>query len=76
MSMAASGMAAQTTPLEPKKNEGFWRHKIEANVARDERIDAALEEAGWMVVRVWEHEAPEAAADRIERLVRNRVQNL
>jgi len=59
----------------PKKNEDFWRQKIEANVARDKRIDAALEDAGWVVVRVWEHEAPEAAADRIERMVRGRMQN-
>ena len=59
----------------PKKNEVFWRRKIEANVARDKRIDAALEATGWMVVRVWEHESPETAADRIERLVRNRVKS-
>ena len=59
----------------PKKNEAFWRHKIEANVARDKRIDAALEEAGWVVVRVWEHEAPETAADRIERLVKDRAKS-
>ena len=60
----------------PKTNERFWRHKIEANVARDKRIDAALEEAGWVVIRVWEHETPEAAADHIERLVRDRAQHL
>ena len=59
----------------PKNNEAFWRHKIEANIARDRRIDAALEEEGWVVVRVWEHEIPEAAADRIERTVRDRKSN-
>ena len=57
----------------PKSNEAFWRHKIEANITRDRRIDAALEDAGWAVIRVWEHEAPEMAADRIERMVRDRM---
>lgn len=57
----------------PKKNGAFWRHKIESNMARDSRIDAALEEEGWMVVRVWEHERPESAADRIERIVKGRM---
>jgi len=56
----------------PKNNEAFWRHKIEANIARDRRIDVALEGEGWSVVRVWEHESPESAADRIERVVRGR----
>jgi DNA mismatch endonuclease, patch repair protein len=57
----------------PKTNEVFWRQKIEANMARDRRIDASLEEEGWVVVRVWEHESPESAAERIERVVRGRV---
>jgi DNA mismatch endonuclease (patch repair protein) len=59
----------------PKNNEAFWRRKIEANMTRDRRIDAALEEEGWIVVRVWEHENPEAAADRIERTVRGRARD-
>jgi DNA mismatch endonuclease, patch repair protein len=57
----------------PKSNEAFWRHKIEANMARDRRHHAALKEDGWIVVRLWEHEPPESAADRIERLVRSRA---
>ncbi len=57
----------------PKTNAEFWRSKLEANVARDRRVDAALREAGWAVVRVWEHEAPEEAADRIEATVRGRA---
>ena len=32
--------------------------------------DARLRAAGWTVVRVWEHEDPSEAAERIERAVR------
>nr|NLI49831.1 DNA mismatch endonuclease Vsr [Propionibacterium sp.] len=29
----------------------FWRDKIDANVARDERVDSELAAAGWVVLR-------------------------
>lgn len=57
----------------PKANAGFWRTKIEGNRARDRDTDARLREAGWAVVRVWEHEDPAGAAVHIERLVRDRL---
>ncbi len=40
------------------------------NVARDERVDAALVAAGWQVVRVWEHETADEAAARVEAALR------
>ena len=40
----------------PKANEEFWREKIETNRLRDRDTDRRLAEAGWSVVRVWEHE--------------------
>lgn len=55
-----------------KANAAFWRDKIETNQARDRDTDARLAAAGWIVVRVWEHEDPAQAADRIETLVRER----
>jgi DNA mismatch endonuclease, patch repair protein len=51
----------------PKQNGEWWRSKLEGNVARDRRDDRVLDEQGWRVIRVWEHEDPEAAADRIAR---------
>ena len=57
----------------PKNNESFWRKKIETNMARDRRIDEELQAAGWLVVRVWEHEDPEGAARRVEEIVRARM---
>ena len=56
----------------PKNNADWWRAKLDANRARDRRVDAHLEEAGWSVIRIWEHEDPDAAADRIESLVTRR----
>src|SRR4051812_7764180 len=50
----------------PRANAAFWREKLDRNVARDRAADLALAEAGWTVVRVWEHEAIAHAADRVE----------
>lgn len=38
------------------KASQFWRDKIDANVARDARVNEALASAGWTVVRVWDTE--------------------
>lgn len=54
----------------PKNNAEWWREKIEANIARDRDTDQRLLDAGWTVLRIWEHEQVAVAADRIERLVR------
>ncbi len=60
----------------PNRNRDYWAPKLEANTARDKRVDAALAQVGWYVERIWEHEAPEAAAERIEGLVRRRAASL
>ncbi|NLU83540.1 very short patch repair endonuclease [Rhodococcus sp. HNM0569] len=54
----------------PKNNAQWWTDKLAANVTRDRDTDARLREQGWQVVRVWEHEAPQGAADRVEAAVR------
>jgi DNA mismatch endonuclease, patch repair protein len=54
----------------PKNNADWWRHKLDANVERDRDTDHRLQMAGWMVVRVWEHDDPKDAADRIEAALR------
>ena len=45
----------------PANNTWYWGPKLARNVERDRAADAALVEAGWSVVRVWEHESLEAA---------------
>ncbi|HET6707808.1 very short patch repair endonuclease [Amycolatopsis sp.] len=49
----------------PKNNAGFWREKIETNRRRDADTDARLSEAGWLAVRIWEHETVEVAVNRV-----------
>jgi DNA mismatch endonuclease, patch repair protein len=39
----------------PKNNEWYWSPKLAKNVERDRAADAALVQAGWTVVRLWEH---------------------
>ena len=52
-----------------RRNAEFWSDKINANRRRDEEANRLLQEAGWRVVRVWEHEDPSIAARRIADLV-------
>ncbi len=54
----------------PRANAAYWRQKLGANVERDRRNDRALGEAGWNVIRVWEHEDVAEAAQRVEARVR------
>ncbi|MGX7825453.1 very short patch repair endonuclease [Actinokineospora sp. 24-640] len=53
----------------PRRNAEFWRAKIEGNRARDRDTDARLADAGWRVVRVWEHEDPAEAARRVREVI-------
>ena len=54
----------------PRANEAYWQAKLARNQERDATVNVTLAEAGWTVVRIWEHEDPEAAADRVEAAVR------
>jgi DNA mismatch endonuclease (patch repair protein) len=51
------------------RNGGYWASKVERNRSRDVDTDQRLAEAGWAVVRVWEHEDPIEAAARVEKTV-------
>jgi DNA mismatch endonuclease (patch repair protein) len=50
---------------DPKANAAFWERKLQSNVERDRRVERALAGAGWRVIRSWEHELPQATAERI-----------
>lgn len=39
----------------PKSNDWYWSPKLAKNVERDRAADEALAQAGWTVVRLWEH---------------------
>ncbi|MGH3735913.1 MAG: very short patch repair endonuclease [Micromonosporaceae bacterium] len=47
------------------RNSDFWSKKINANRTRDAETDKLLADAGWTVIRIWEHEQPQDAARRV-----------
>lgn len=57
----------------PKSNVEFWREKIESNRRRDQDTNERLEAAGWVVIRIWEHEDPIKASELIAKVVRSSI---
>lgn len=57
----------------PATNADYWIPKLERNVERDRETTILLKQAGWRVIRVWEHQAPDAAARRIAAVVDKRL---
>jgi DNA mismatch endonuclease, patch repair protein len=53
----------------PKTNAAWWREKIDGNRRRDADTNERFAAAGWHVLRIWEHEPPEAAAGRVAHLL-------
>jgi DNA mismatch endonuclease (patch repair protein) len=47
------------------RNGGYWTPKITGNRERDAHHTAALEAAGWAVLRFWEHEDVGFVAQRV-----------
>lgn len=54
----------------PKVNSDYWLPKLQRNIERDRETDVQLSDAGWTVLRFWEHEDPEAVAAAIVNVVR------
>ena len=46
-------------------NASYWSPKIARNQERDEEQTARLERAGWMVLRLWEHEPLERVLETV-----------
>ncbi|MFH8790895.1 very short patch repair endonuclease [Streptomyces roseoverticillatus] len=46
----------------PKANADWWRQKLDRNIARDRETNEHLVEAGWTVLRFWEHQDPATVA--------------
>lgn len=59
-----------------KTNAGYWAEKVRTNQARDRDTDRRLKEAGWTVLRIWEHEPVAEAASRVAEAYRSRLNGL
>lgn len=53
-----------------RSNTWYWPEKILRNQERDRDTDAALRQAGWTVLRFWEHVNASEAADIVAAEVR------
>ncbi len=58
---------------QPAANTWYWEPKLRRNTERDRAADAALGEAGWMVVRFWEHESIDAAVAQVVEVLAGRA---
>lgn len=55
---------------QPGRWKGYWDEKIKRNVARDQRHNDALAEAGWRVLRFWDFDVehdPDAVVETVRR---------
>lgn len=55
---------------QPRINSSYWSAKLEANRNRDRMDNKKLTNAGWTIMRIWEHESAEDSARAIETKVR------
>lgn len=58
--------------VRPRSSGTFWARKLAENVRRDQRQTRVIEQMGWRVCRVWEHqvfEDQEAVVRLVSRLV-------
>jgi DNA mismatch endonuclease (patch repair protein) len=68
VAVSIDGCFWHACPLHGNKlqtNSEYWLPKLTRNVERDRAVDSALADAGWSIVRAWEHESPLLVADRV-----------
>ena len=54
----------------PSSNQDYWQAKIARNRARDIEVTAALQAAGWTVLRLWEYDINHAFTECIAVILR------
>lgn len=62
-----------THGVQPRTHVDYWTAKLTGNVERDRRVDAALVEDGWTVLRCWEHDDPAIIGARVAAVLASRV---
>ncbi|MDE2989121.1 MAG: very short patch repair endonuclease [Chloroflexota bacterium] len=51
---------------QPRANASYWESKLRKNADRDKADTELLEQSGWTVVRVWEHDEVIEAVSAVE----------
>jgi DNA mismatch endonuclease (patch repair protein) len=54
------------TKWQPGRWSGYWDEKIKRNMARDQRQNVSLTEAGWAVLRFWETDVMHSTPSVVE----------
>lgn len=54
----------------PNANSSYWSKKIQLNIERDRKDEAAIAAMSFRVVRLWEHEIKASPANCVGRIVR------
>ena len=50
----------------PRNNAEFWQRKLNANRDRDRLVTKTLQNTGWRVLRIWEHELTRKTENRLK----------
>jgi DNA mismatch endonuclease (patch repair protein) len=50
---------------QPRANGKYWSEKFSRNRERDQRVNGHLRNAGWEVLRIWEHVPIDDAAEQV-----------
>ncbi|MBL8516109.1 MAG: very short patch repair endonuclease [Betaproteobacteria bacterium] len=58
--------------IAPAQRADFWKEKRRRNAERDSEVNRQLEELGWTVLRVWEHQIRKSMPSVVEQ-IRNAV---
>jgi DNA mismatch endonuclease (patch repair protein) len=57
----------------PSSNKEYWNQKIEKNRIRDRKTKKLLKEAGWFVIRIWEHEIKQKKINHKLNLIKKNI---
>ncbi|MCB9098605.1 MAG: very short patch repair endonuclease [Anaerolineales bacterium] len=62
----------------PQTNRGYWERKVNRNIELARQNNQKLGEAGWLVIRIWEHEIRNPAErkhirDKINNAINSRM---
>jgi DNA mismatch endonuclease, patch repair protein len=57
---------------QPKSNEERWARKLARNRERDAQTNQLLSDAGWLPIRIWEHQDASAVVDDLITIIQGR----